>query len=96
MAISVNEIVTGRKTFFILPDTSLMPETFLEDYFALGYECYYVAYDKRVNLAKKIKVITSLFKDFITHTTPPLFYCIIQLNKTFSNKRVQLNRTKVK
>ena len=65
MAISVNEIVTGRKTFFILPDTSLMPETFLEDYFALGYECYYVAYDKRVNLAKKIKVITSLFKDLI-------------------------------
>ena len=42
-----------------------MPETFLEDYFALGYECYYVAYDKRVNLAKKIKVITSLFKDLI-------------------------------
>ena len=65
MGISVNEIVTGRKTFFILPDTSLMPESYLEDYFALGYECYYIAYDKRVNMEKKVKVITSLFKDLI-------------------------------
>jgi len=65
LGISVNEIVTGRKTFFILPDTSLMPESFLEDYFALGYECYYVAFDKRVNMEKKVKVITSLFKDLI-------------------------------
>lgn len=65
MGISVDEIVTGRKTFFILPDTSLMPESFLEDYFALGYECYYVPFDKRVNILKKVKVITSLFKDLI-------------------------------
>ena len=65
MGISVNDIVTGRKTFFILPDTSLMPESFLEDYFALGYECYYVPFDKRVNIEKKVKVITSLFKDLI-------------------------------
>lgn len=42
-----------------------MPESFLEDYFALGYECYYVAFDKRVNMEKKVKVITSLFKDLI-------------------------------
>ncbi len=65
MALSVNEIVTGRKTFFILPDTSLMPESYLEDYFALGYECYYVSFDKRINIEKKVKVITSLFKDLI-------------------------------
>ena len=65
MGISVSEIVTGRKTFFILPDTSLMPESYLEDYFALGYECYYIAFDKRVNIERKIKVITSLFKDLI-------------------------------
>lgn len=65
MGISVNDIVTGRKTFFILPDTSLIPETFLEEYFALGYECYYVPFDKRINIQKKVKVITSLFKDLI-------------------------------
>ena len=55
MGISVNDIVTGRKTFFILPDTSLMPESYLEDYFAIGYECYYVPFDKRVNIQKKVK-----------------------------------------
>ncbi len=65
MGISVNDIVTGRKTFFILPDTSLMPESYLEDYFALGYECYFVPFDKRINIKKKVKVITSLFKDLI-------------------------------
>lgn len=65
MGISVNEIVTGRKTFFILPDTSLLPESFLEEYFALGYECYFVPFDKRIDILKKIKVITSLFKDLI-------------------------------
>ena len=65
MAISVNEIVTGRKTFFILPDTSLMPESYLEDYFALGYECYYIPFDKRYKMERKVKVITSLFKDLI-------------------------------
>jgi hypothetical protein len=65
LGISVNDIVTGRKTFFILPDTSLMPESYLEDYFALGYECYFVPFDKRINIKKKVKVITSLFKDLI-------------------------------
>ena len=42
-----------------------MPESYLEDYFALGYECYYVAYDKRINMEKRVRVITSLFKDLI-------------------------------
>ena len=65
MAISVNEIVTGRKTFFILPDTSLMPESYLEDYFALGYECYYIENDKRVKIQKKVDIIISIFKDLI-------------------------------
>jgi hypothetical protein len=42
-----------------------MPESFVEDYFSIGYECYYVPFDKRVNIQKKVKVITSLFKDLI-------------------------------
>lgn len=65
MGISVKEIVTGRKTFFITPDTSLLPETYLEDYFALGYECYFVEYDKRIRIEKKVDVILSLFHDVI-------------------------------
>lgn len=65
MGISVKEIVTGRKTFFIAPDTSLIPETYLEDYFALGYECYFVENDKRIKIEKKVDVILSLFRDVI-------------------------------
>ena len=65
MGISVSDIVMGRKTFFILPDTSLMPTSYLEDYFALGYECYYIENDKRVKFQKKVDVIISLFKDLI-------------------------------
>ena len=65
MVISAKEIVTGRKTFFITPDTSLIPETYLEDYFALGYECYFIEYDKRVKLEKKLDILISLFKDVI-------------------------------
>lgn len=65
MGISVKEIVTGRKTFFITPDTSLIPESYLEDYFALGYECYFVENDKRVRLQKKLDILISLFQDVI-------------------------------
>lgn len=65
MGISAKEIVTGRKTFFITPDTSLIPESYLEDYFALGYECYFVENDKRVKLEKKIDILISLFNDVI-------------------------------
>lgn len=65
MGISVKEIVTGRKTFFITPDTTLIPESYLEDYFALGYECYFVENDKRVKLEKKLDILISLFHDVI-------------------------------
>lgn len=65
MGISTKEIVTGRKTFFIVPDTTLIPEIYLEDFFALGYECYYIEYDKRLNLSKEIDIIISLFHDVI-------------------------------
>ena len=65
MGISIKEIVAGRKTFFITPDTSLIPEVFLEDYFALGYECYFIEYDKRISLKKKIDILISIFHDVI-------------------------------
>ena len=35
MGITIKEIVTGRKTFFITPDMSLFPESFLEDCMAV-------------------------------------------------------------
>lgn len=65
MAISVNEIVTGRKIFFITPYISLIPESFLEDFFVNGYECYFVENDKKIPLEKKLDIIITLFKDVI-------------------------------
>lgn len=65
MEVPFEEIVTGRKCFFILPDPSLMPVSFLEDFFALGFECYYIGNDGRVPVQKKIESILSLFKDII-------------------------------
>ena len=65
MEIPFNEIVTGRKCFFILPDPSLMPISFLEDFFSLGFECYYIGNDGRVPVQKKIESILKLFKDVL-------------------------------
>ena len=65
MAVQISDIIQGRKTFFITPDLSLFPESFLEDYFALGFECYFVGYDKRIPLEKKLDIIINLFPDII-------------------------------
>ena len=65
MGISAKEIVTGRKTFFITPDTSLIPDSYLEEYFALGYECYFIENDKRTKLETKLAILISLFHDVI-------------------------------
>ena len=67
MEVPINEIVTGRKCFFILPDLSLMPESFVEDLFALGFECYYIGNDGRTPIQKKIDSILTLFKDVIIY-----------------------------
>ena len=67
MEVPVNEIVTGRKCFFILPDLSLMPESFVQDLFALGFECYYIGNDGRADIKKKIDSILTLFKDVILY-----------------------------
>ncbi|MBO4640748.1 MAG: hypothetical protein J5710_13440 [Treponema sp.] len=67
MDIPVNEIITGRKCFFILPDLSLMPENFVTDLFALGFECYYIGNDGRSDIKKKINSILTLFKDVILY-----------------------------
>ena len=65
MAISVKEIVTGRKTFFVTPYIDLIPESFLEDFFVSGYECYFVDNDKKIPLEMKLDIIISLFPDLI-------------------------------
>ena len=54
MSITVKDITSSRKTFFIAPDDSFFPESYLEDYFSLGYECYFIENDKKMIVTKGI------------------------------------------
>lgn len=65
MANLIDEIIKGRKTFFIAPDRSLLPQSFLEEYLALGYECYFIDNDIFLPMENKIELILSIFKDSI-------------------------------
>ena len=62
---SQEHIIEGRKTFFISPDPSLFPETYLEDYMARGYETYIIGDDRYCPLRAKIEVIIETFTDSI-------------------------------
>jgi hypothetical protein len=59
------EIISGRKTFFIVPDRSLFPENYLEEYLSKGFETYFIENDKACPLEKKIDIILHVFKDSI-------------------------------
>jgi len=61
----VKNILDGRKTFFIAPDLSLLPENYLEDYLEHGYEAYIITDDAVCPLQNKIEIIISVFKDSI-------------------------------
>lgn len=58
-------IRNGIKTFFIVPDVTLIPEDYLEEYFSLGYECYIIDDDPYCPLSAKIEGIIAAFKDVI-------------------------------
>lgn len=60
-----NEIIQGRKVFFILPDKSLIAPNFMEDYLNQAYECYIIDNDINVPIQKKVGAILTLFKDSI-------------------------------
>lgn len=65
MSSLVDEIVKGRKTFFIAPDRSLFPQSYLEEYLTNGYECYFIDTDIFLPLETKIEIILSVFNDSI-------------------------------
>lgn len=62
---STNEIVKGRKTFFIVPDEILLSPDFLEEYLAKDYECYFIKNDLNNSITTKVETILSLFSDAI-------------------------------
>ena len=62
MSISLDDVaIYGRKTFFIAPSESFLPESYLESYLAHGYECYRVQSDFTCPLKKKIAILVSEF-----------------------------------
>jgi len=65
MATDKKELTEGRKTFFVVPDLSLMPEEFVPSFFARGFEVYYLMDDQYLDMASKVNVIFSLFPDVI-------------------------------
>lgn len=62
---SISHVLEGRKTFFVAIEPSLLPESYLEDYLARGYETYVILDDRNCPLEKKIASIISIFQDSI-------------------------------
>ncbi len=60
-----NSIIEGRKTFFIAPDASLLPESYLEDFLSRGYEAYIIKDDLCCPLKEKVRIIIETFPDSI-------------------------------
>ena len=63
--IPTSHIIEGRKTFFIAPDDSLLPEKYLEDFMARGYETYIINDDRYCPLRVKVDIIIQTFQDSI-------------------------------
>lgn len=59
------EICCGRKTFFIVPEVSLLPEEYLKSYFLKGFETYFIDDDPYCSLDLKIHTLVSMFKEII-------------------------------
>lgn len=61
----IDAITKGRKVFFIAPDKTLIPESYLEEYLADGFECYFIDTDIFLSIENKIDIILSIFEDSI-------------------------------
>lgn len=57
----------GRKTFFIAPDTSLIPQSHLEEFLGLGFESFMINPDSEGQLKTKIHEITSSYPEVILY-----------------------------
>ena len=57
----------GRKTFFIAPDTSLIPKAYLEEFLTLGFQTFIINDDYSCPLQSKVKEIIRLFPESILY-----------------------------
>ena len=59
------EATEGIKTYFVVPDLSVMPEDFLPHFFLKGFEAYYLLDDQYLDIPEKIRVLLSIFPELI-------------------------------
>ncbi len=64
MELSEN-LYAGRKTFFIAPDVTLLPEYYLEEYMNHGYESYIISDDRTCAMSRKVELLISMFPQSI-------------------------------
>lgn len=57
----------GRKTFFIAPDTSLIPKNYLEEFMLRGYQAYVINDDYVCPMQVKVHEIIRLYPDSILY-----------------------------
>ncbi|MBR1721596.1 MAG: hypothetical protein IJ727_03795, partial [Treponema sp.] len=57
----------GRKTFFIAPDTSLVPKSYLEEFMLCGFQSYIINDDYMCPMQIKIREIIRLFPNSILY-----------------------------
>lgn len=60
-----DELKIGVKTFFVVPEISLLPEEYLKSFFIKGYESYFLDDDPYTDLQTKIHLLFSLFPEVI-------------------------------
>lgn len=60
-----SELTKGIKTFFVAPDTTIVSEDFLEDFFINGFETYFLNDDPYCKLEWKIESLFSIFDKII-------------------------------
>ena len=58
-------IVEGRKSFFIAPDITILPESYLEDFLVRGYETYIIDDFRFCPLEGKVDIIVGNFPNSI-------------------------------
>ncbi len=62
---SQKETIIGVKTFFVVPELSLIPDEYLKSFFMKGFETYFLDDDPYLNLRAKVRVLFSLFPELI-------------------------------
>ncbi len=59
------DMTDGIKTFFVVPELTIMPEDFLQSFFLKGFETYYLNDDPYLSLKDKVDILFSLFPELI-------------------------------